>query len=59
MAMKLVDLHKLKAFALKELKSHPIIRDLILMEPDKVEVHEFLGKLPLWLGLLEKEGKGV
>ena len=57
MAMKLVDLRKLKMFAHEELSSWPMLRELILMEPDKVEAPELLGKVPVWLKLLQKGGR--
>jgi len=52
--MKLVDLRKLKTFAHEKLSQWPMLRELILTEPDKVEAPEFLGKVPVWLKLLQK-----
>lgn len=52
--MKLVDLRKLKIFARKELSSWPMLQEIILMEPDKVEAPELIGKVPVWLKLLQK-----
>ncbi|GAI54064.1 unnamed protein product [marine sediment metagenome] len=56
MSAKLLDLRRLKRFAREKLSTHPILRDLILMEPDKVDAREYLGKLPIWVELLELEG---
>jgi len=53
-AMKPVDLRRLKIFAHEKLSRWPVLRELILMEPDKVEAPEFLGKVPVWLKLFKR-----
>ena len=45
----------LKKFAKKELRDCPITREIILEEPDRIPVEEFVTKSLIWLRLLEKE----
>jgi len=43
----------IKKFARRELKSHPLLYELLLEEPDKIPVTEFLIKLKIWLKILD------
>jgi hypothetical protein len=54
--MKLVDLRRFKVFTREKMSSWPVLQELILMEPDKVAAPELLGKVPVWLKLLQKGG---
>ncbi len=47
--MRTVNLVKLKEFASKELAQVPVLRQLILGEPDVIPVEEFAMKVKMWL----------
>lgn len=50
--MKTVNLVRLKEFAAKELVQVPVLRELILDEPDVMLAEEFALKVKMWLRLL-------
>jgi len=46
-----VNIRNLKDFATKELPVNSTLREVLLSEPDEVEVNEFLARLPVYLRL--------
>jgi hypothetical protein len=44
-----------KAWASRELRSKPILRDIILNEKDILTAEEFFAKSEIWLHILELE----
>lgn len=50
-----VDMTKLKAFAAKELLQTSLLRQILLLESDTLEISAFLSRLPIWLQLLKLE----
>lgn len=52
---RLVDLRPIKNVA-KKLPPTSVLREVVLAEPaDRLDFREFLGKIPIWLKLLERE----
>ncbi len=50
-----VDISPLKHFALERLPSHSTLRHVLLVEPERLSPEEFLGRIPVWLTLLDLE----
>ncbi len=50
-----VDIRLLKHFALERLPSHSALRYVLLVEPERLSVEEFIGRIPVWLALLDHE----
>lgn len=55
-SQRVVNIRRLKDFALEKLKSNSPLRDVILSEPDQLTASDFLAKLHIWLRLLKFEG---
>ena len=47
-----INIKSLKEFAVKELPVDSPLREVLISEPDIVEVNEFLAKLPIYLRLV-------
>ena len=52
-----VDIHCLKQYALEELSSRPLLREIILSEKDSLEPSEFVAKMQIWLQLFSAESR--
>lgn len=55
-----INIEKLKTFAINNLPNDSVLRDLILLEPNMINVLDFCGKITLWLKMFDKrylEGK--
>ena len=50
-----IALNEFKSFVRRELGRYPIIRQLILEEPDNLHAQEFVVRCKVWLQVLEKE----
>lgn len=51
MTKKDVDIRQLKAFAVRELPSDWVLREILLAENDAIELADFLARLPIYLRL--------
>jgi len=47
----MVNIRNLKEFATKQLPKDSALREVLLKEPEEIEVNEFLARLPLYLQL--------
>ena len=45
----------LKRFARKQLRDCPLVREMILEEPDRISAEDFVVKSRVWLQVLNKE----
>ena len=54
---KIVNVVKLKRFALEQLPQSSILRHILSLEKDEMRVDEFLAKLDIWLALFKKENE--
>ncbi|MEM3476222.1 MAG: hypothetical protein QXF83_05825 [Candidatus Bathyarchaeia archaeon] len=52
---KRLSIRGLKDFALNNLPKGSVLREVLLMEKDELEVNEFLIKMDVWLKLLKME----
>jgi hypothetical protein len=52
---KRIDIRTLKGFAVRRLPRGSALRELLLIENDRLTVTEFLDKLDVWLKLLKME----
>ena len=50
-----MEMESIKRFAVRELTGCPLLRQLILEEPERLEAHEFVTKCKVWLQLLREE----
>lgn len=50
-----VDTRALKDFANREFRDYPLVRKIILQEPDQMPTQEFVIKSKIWLQLLAEE----
>lgn len=50
-----VSVRLLKAFAASQFRDYPLMRQLILQEPDLISREEFLIKFKIWMWLLTQE----
>ncbi|MEM3488931.1 MAG: hypothetical protein QXO75_04650 [Nitrososphaerota archaeon] len=50
---RVVNIRALKDFVAEKLPSGTPLREVLLMEKDEIEVHDFLAKLEIWLKLLK------
>jgi len=48
---RVIEIRKLKDFALK-LPPNSILREILLLEDDELDVHTFLARMPIWLKLI-------
>ena len=48
---RMVNIRNLKEFATKQLPKDSALREVLLKEPEEIEVNEFLARLPLYLQL--------
>ena len=51
----MVSIVELKRFAARDLRDYPVLRNLILQEPDQIEASEFAVKVGLWLQVVAEE----
>ncbi len=56
--MESVDLHPLKAFAVRNLPHGSALRTVILSDNDFVDAREFVGKVKVWLLLFKIDLRG-
>jgi len=49
-----VDIGRLKVFALERLSKDHLLRDLLLAEPNLLDVNGFVAKIKIWLELLRR-----
>lgn len=49
------DVRPLKEFVREELPVHSTYRAVVLAEPDAMDLHEYVGKVPLWTRLYRAE----
>ena len=54
---KIVNVAKLKRFALEKLPQTSILREILSLEKDEMRADEFLAKLDIWLALFKKENE--
>jgi len=47
----MVNIKKLKEFALEKLPKNSALREILISEEDKMDITVFLARLPLWLKL--------
>jgi len=47
----MVNIQKLKKFALEKLPKNSALREVLISEEDKLDITVFLARLPLWLKL--------
>lgn len=52
-----VDVRKLKAYVLKIFPEQSLLRELVLNEPDELDVRELGWKINTWLRVFNKEDK--
>jgi hypothetical protein len=52
---RLIDVRKLKAFALEKLPIKSSLRDVLLSERDEMQADEFVHKLSVWLKLCRRQ----
>jgi hypothetical protein len=51
----IVNLTRIKRFAIEELDSGSHLRDILLSEKDQLPSIEFISKMQVWLALLKRE----
>ena len=57
MSDKLVDIRRLKELANTNLRKHPKLREIILLDQDQLTPEQYLTKLDIWLKLYNIEKK--
>lgn len=55
MGNKFVDIRRLKQWANTNLRRHPKLREIILLDQDQLTPEEYLTKLDIWLKLFQIE----
>lgn len=50
-----LDITRLRNFVAAKLPPQSVLRDLLLMEKDRIPTGEFLARLPVYLALLRRE----
>jgi hypothetical protein len=57
MPKRMVDIRRLKNFAVKELPSGWVLREILLTENDDIEISQFLSRVPIYLRLSRLGGE--
>jgi hypothetical protein len=51
MPSSIVNIKKLKEFAIHKLPKNSVLRDILISEEDELDINIFLARLPVWLKL--------